>query len=53
MGTMTMGWTDNIQNIVLGIFLLVVMGVSENTGRMAEARRKASVRKEAMTTAAS
>lgn len=52
-GFIAMGWTDNIQNIVLGIFLLVVMGVSENTGRMAEARRKAGVRKEAMTTVAS
>lgn len=44
-GFIAMGWTDNIQNIVLGIFLLVVMGVSENTGRMAEARRKSAVRR--------
>lgn len=43
-GFIAMGWTDNIQNIVLGIFLLLVMGISENTGRMAEARRKRAVR---------
>lgn len=46
-GFIAMGWTDNIQNIVLGVFLLVVMGVSENTGRMAEVRRRRMVRKEA------
>ena len=46
-GFIAMGWTDNIQNIVLGIFLLMVMGISENTGRMAEARRKRAVRRNA------
>lgn len=47
-GFIAMGWTDNIQNIVLGVFLLIVMGVSGNTGRMAEAKRKRAVRKEAI-----
>lgn len=51
-GFIAMGWTDNIQNIVLGVFLLIVMGVSENTGNMAEARRKREVRKQAALTKA-
>jgi ribose transport system permease protein len=46
-GFIAMGWTDNIQNIVLGIFLIVVLGVSENMGKIAEANRKKKVRKEA------
>lgn len=46
-GFIAMGWTDNIQNIVLGIFLIVVLGVSENMGRITETNRKKRVRKEA------
>lgn len=44
-GFIAMGWSDNIQNIVLGMFLLCVMGVSENTGNFTEYMRKKKVRK--------
>lgn len=43
-GFIAMGWSDNIQNIVLGCFLIVVLSISENMGRMTEYRRKLSVR---------
>lgn len=46
-GFIAMGWTDNIQNIVLGGFLILVLGISENMGRIAEAGRKKKVRREA------
>lgn len=46
-GFIAMGWTDNIQNIVLGIFLILVLGVSENMGRIKESGRKKKVRREA------
>ena len=46
-GFIAMGWTDNIQNIVLGAFLILVLGVSENMERIAEAGRKKKVRREA------
>ena len=46
-GFVAMGWTDNIQNIVLGIFLLMVIGISENTERIAEGRRRSKVRRQA------
>lgn len=44
-GFIAMGWTDDIQNIILGVFLLIVMGVSVNTGRFAESARKRRIRK--------
>lgn len=47
-GFIALGLTDNIQNIVLGVFLLVVLGVSANRERFAEWRRKRTVRKEAV-----
>lgn len=46
-GFIAMGWTDNIQNIILGVFLIVVLGVSENMGRINEWRRRQAVRKSA------
>ena len=46
-GFIAMGWTDNIQNIVLGAFLILVLGISENMERIAESGRKKKVRKEA------
>ncbi|MDD3338528.1 MAG: hypothetical protein PHS82_06680 [Lachnospiraceae bacterium] len=46
-GFIAMGWTDNIQNIVLGVFLILVLGFSENTARIAEYRRKSNVRRAA------
>ena len=48
-GFIAMGWTDNIQNIVLGVFLIVVLGVSENMERINEWRRKRAVRRSAHT----
>ena len=50
-GFIAMGWTDNIQNIVLGAFLILVLGISENMERIAEAGRKKKVRREAARTA--
>ncbi|MGL6198351.1 MAG: ABC transporter permease [Lachnospiraceae bacterium] len=44
-GFIAMGWTDNIQNIVLGVFLILVLGLSENMGRITEFRRKLILRK--------
>lgn len=46
-GFIAMGLTDNIQNIVLGFFLLIVLGVSTNRERFTEWQRKQSVRKAA------
>lgn len=43
-GLIAMGVTDDVQNIVLGVFLLIVMGVSNNAGSFAEMRRKQKVR---------
>ncbi len=51
-GFIAMGLTDNIQNIVLGGFLLVVMGVSENSSRIVEYRRRHNIRKNAVPEAA-
>lgn len=39
-GFISLGLTDNIQNIVLGVFLLTVMGISENSARFVEYRRR-------------
>ncbi len=46
-GFIAMGWTDNIQNIVLGVFLIVVLGISENMDRFNEMRRRQGVRRAA------
>lgn len=46
-GLIAMGLTDDIQNIVLGAFLLIVMGVSQNTSKFVEMRRRNAVRKSA------
>ncbi len=47
-GFIAMGWSDNIQNIILGFFLILVMTISENTKNVAEYRRKQAVRKAAL-----
>lgn len=47
-GFIALGLTDNLQNIVLGVFLLVVLGISGNTGNIAEFRRKRAVRRQAL-----
>lgn len=44
-GFIALGLTDNLQNIVLGVFLLLVLGISGNTQNIAEFRRKRAVRK--------
>jgi len=49
-GFIALGLTDNIQNIVLGVFLLIVMGISENSSRFIEYRRKQEVRRKASPT---
>lgn len=46
-GFIAMGLKDNIQNIVLGVFLIVVLGASENRERAAEWLRKKNVRRNA------
>ena len=46
-GFIAMGWTDNIQNIVLGVFLIIVLGVSDNMENINEWRRKRAVRRSA------
>ena len=46
-GFIAMGWTDNIQNIILGLFLIIVLGVSENMENINEWRRKRGVRRNA------
>ena len=46
-GFIAMGLTDNIQNIVLGLFLLLVLGISVNREKFAEWQRKQGVRKAA------
>lgn len=46
-GFIAMGFTDNLQNIILGVFLLLVLGVSGNTENIAEYRRKQAVRRQA------
>lgn len=48
-GFIALGLTDNLQNIVLGVFLLAVLGISGNAGNIAEYRRKRAVRREAGT----
>ncbi len=45
-GFIAMGLTDNIQNMVLGAFLLIVMGISQNSEGFAEMKRKKEVRKQ-------
>ena len=45
-GFIAMGLTDNLQNIVLGVFLLLVLGISGNTDNIAESRRRSMVRKQ-------
>jgi ribose transport system permease protein len=47
-GFIALGLTDSIQNIILGFFLLVVMGVSENSSRVTEMMRRNKVRKQAL-----
>lgn len=47
-GFIALGMTDNIQNIILGIFLLAVMGFSANSQRISEIRRKREVRRHAV-----
>ena len=46
-GFIAMGWTDNIQNIILGVFLILVLGISENMENINEWRRKRAVRRSA------
>lgn len=46
-GFIALGLTDNLQNIVLGVFLLLVLGISGNTANIVEHRRKQAVRKAA------
>ncbi|MCU6735801.1 ABC transporter permease [Diplocloster agilis] len=43
-GLIAMGLTDDIQNIVLGAFLLIVMGTSNNYGKFLEMSRRRKVR---------
>ena len=45
-GLIAMGLPDSFQNIVLGVFLLVVLGFSGNAQNMKERSRKQKVRKE-------
>jgi ribose transport system permease protein len=47
-GFIALGLSDSIQNIILGIFLLGVMGVSENSSRMTELMRRRRVKREAL-----
>lgn len=51
-GFIAKGLTDNVQNIVLGIFLIVVLGISENRENIEEWNRKQSVRHKAEQNAA-
>ena len=44
-GLIAVGFPDSVQNIALGIFLYIVLAVSENTPRILEASRRAGVRK--------
>lgn len=46
-GFIALGLTDNLQNIVLGVFLLLVLGFAGNTENLREYRRKQEVRKAA------
>jgi ribose transport system permease protein len=46
-GFIAFGFSDNIQNIVLGAFLIVVLGISENRENMEEWSRRRKVRKSA------
>ena len=48
-GFIALGFTENIQNIILGVFLLVVLGFSGNAENIAEYRRKCAVRRQAGT----
>lgn len=43
-GFITMGWSDNIQNIILGVFLILVMGISGNANKITEMLRKRKLR---------
>lgn len=47
-GFISLGLTDNIQNIILGAFLLIVMGISQNNGRFADIRRRRMVKKQSI-----
>lgn len=46
-GLIALGLTDNYQSIALGVFLLIILGVSRNMEKFKEVRRKALVRKQA------
>lgn len=47
-GFIALGLTSNLQDIVLGVFLLIVLGISGNTDIFVETRRKRKVRKQAI-----
>jgi ribose transport system permease protein len=45
-GMIAMGMSDSFQNIVLGLFLFAVLGISGNSAKIKEAMRKRKVRKQ-------
>lgn len=47
-GFIALGLTSNLQDIVLGVFLLVVLGISGNIDNLVEMKRKREVRKHAI-----
>ena len=47
-GLIAAGLPDTFQNVVLGLFLLIVMILFENSGRIDELREKRKVRQKAL-----
>ena len=47
-GLIAVGLPDTFQNVVLGFFLLVVMILFENSGRIEELKEKRAARQKAM-----
>ena len=47
-GLIAVGLPDTFQNVVLGLFLLIVMILFENAGRIEEIREKRKVRQKAL-----
>ena len=47
-GLIAAGLPDTFQNVVLGLFLLIVMILFENSGRIEELREKRKVRQKAL-----